>query len=99
MKSRTRTLIKLDAVLARIPISRPTLDRLEARGEFPPRRRIGRSVFWDASEVDAYLKNLPAEQHVSYNPQETERPDRRANARSGLKDGIEYFIYYFKFLP
>jgi predicted DNA-binding transcriptional regulator AlpA len=65
MKSRTRTLIKLDAVLARIPISRPTLDRLEAKGEFPTRRRIGRLVFWDSAEVDAYLKNLSAEQHVS----------------------------------
>jgi predicted DNA-binding transcriptional regulator AlpA len=65
MKSRTRTLLKLDTVLARIPISRPTLDRLEGRGEFPKRRHIGRLVFWDAGEIDAYLKNLSAEQHVS----------------------------------
>ena len=65
MKSRTRTLIKLDTVLERVPVSRPTLDRLEARGEFPKRRHIGRLVFWDAAEVDAYLKNLSAERHMS----------------------------------
>ena len=58
MKTRTRTLIKLDTVLQRIPISRPTLDRLEARGEFPKRRHIGRLVFWDATEIDAYLETI-----------------------------------------
>jgi predicted DNA-binding transcriptional regulator AlpA len=61
MKTRTRTLIKLDTVLKRIPISRPTLDRLEARGEFPRRRHIGRLVFWDSTEIERYLKTVGEE--------------------------------------
>jgi predicted DNA-binding transcriptional regulator AlpA len=62
MKSKTRTLIKLDAVLDRIPISRVTVDRLEARGEFPKRRHIGRLVFWDATEIDQYVKGIGQEE-------------------------------------
>jgi predicted DNA-binding transcriptional regulator AlpA len=64
MKTKTVRLLKLETVLDRIPISRPTLDRLEARGEFPARRHVGRRVFWNANEIDSYLNNLPAEQHV-----------------------------------
>jgi predicted DNA-binding transcriptional regulator AlpA len=65
LKSRTRTLIKLDAVLARFPVSRPTLDRMEAQGKFPKRVHVGRLAFWDANEIESYLKSVSAEQRVS----------------------------------
>ena len=65
MKTAPRRLLPLSAVLERIPIGRPTLDRLEARDEFPRRRHVGKRVFWLSDEIDSFVKNPPAEQHVS----------------------------------
>ena len=41
-------------------LSRPTIWRLEAKGEFPPRRQIGPgAVGWLASEVEDWLRSRP----------------------------------------
>lgn len=60
-----RRLLSLDAVLERVPLSRPAIDRLEARNEFPRRRHLGRRIFWVSTEIDTFIKNLPAEDHAS----------------------------------
>lgn len=48
-----------------IKLSNATLLRLEARGEFPRRLRIGNSVFWQAHELDEYVGNLAARREAS----------------------------------
>lgn len=41
-------------------ISRPTIDRLEAAGDFPKRIRIGRAaVGWDLDAVREWLERRP----------------------------------------
>ena len=52
-------LIRLKTVMALTGISRNTIDRLEARGAFPFRRKIGlRSVAWVKSEIHVWIAEL-----------------------------------------
>jgi predicted DNA-binding transcriptional regulator AlpA len=54
MKKRVRWL-RLKELLERVPFSRATIDRLESRGEFPPRHHLGRGVFWIEAEIESFL--------------------------------------------
>jgi prophage regulatory protein len=50
------TLIPGDILRKRIPFSQMHIDRLEAKGEFPQRVRVGKSkVAWIESEVEEWL--------------------------------------------
>lgn len=43
-----------------VGLSRSTIDRLEAAGLFPKRRRIGlRRVFWYRSEIENWIASRP----------------------------------------
>lgn len=54
-------LIRMRQVLQTTGLSRMTIYRLERRGEFPQRRRLGRnSVAWIDEEVDAWVESRPA---------------------------------------
>lgn len=56
----TRVIGRLADVKALVGISRPTIDRLEAAGDFPKRIRLGRAaVGWDLNEVHAWLEQRP----------------------------------------
>lgn len=49
-------LLRLPEVLARTGLSKTTIQRLEAAGKFPRRRRIGtRAVAWVAGDIEAWL--------------------------------------------
>jgi prophage regulatory protein len=51
---------RLADVKACVGISRATIDRLEAAGDFPKRIRLGRaSVGWDLNEVRQWLACRP----------------------------------------
>ena len=51
---------RLADVKAMTKLSRPTIDRLEHAGDFPPRIRLGRSaVGWDLDQVRAWLDQRP----------------------------------------
>jgi prophage regulatory protein len=55
-----RMIGRLADVKALIGISRPTIDRLEAMGDFPKRIRLGRAaVGWDLNEVREWLERRP----------------------------------------
>ena len=55
-------LLRLAEVTQLTGISKSTLDRMERRGAFPRRLRLGyRSVAWRESEINAWLKNLKPE--------------------------------------
>lgn len=48
-------------VIQRTGLSRSTIQRMERRGEFPPRRQVSRSrVGWLASDIDSWLQSRPA---------------------------------------
>lgn len=52
-------------------LSDSSLDRLEQRGEFPPRRRLGpNAVGWLASEVETWIADRPPAHHTTANPSE-----------------------------
>ena len=52
-------ILRLPAVQLKTGLSRSTIYRLEADGEFPKRIRLGKnSVGWALAEVDEYLGNL-----------------------------------------
>lgn len=56
----SRMIGRLADVMAIVGISRPTIDRLEAAGNFPKRIRLGRAaVGWDLNEVRAWLEQRP----------------------------------------
>ena len=56
----TRNIGRLADVKAVVGISRATIDRLEAAGDFPKRIRLGRAaVGWDLSEVLEWLDRRP----------------------------------------
>lgn len=45
-------------VIARLGVSRPTIERAIRRGEFPPPLRLGpRAVGWDERDVEAWLRS------------------------------------------
>jgi len=51
---------RLADVKALTKLSRPTIDRLEAAGDFPQRIRLGRSaVGWDLNQVRDWLDRRP----------------------------------------
>lgn len=55
-----RMIGRLADVKALVGISRPTIDRLEAAGDFPRRIRLGRAaVGWDLNEVREWLERRP----------------------------------------
>jgi prophage regulatory protein len=55
-----RRIGRLPAVKALLQISRPTIDRLEAAGDFPKRIQLGRgAVGWDLDEIRRWLERRP----------------------------------------
>lgn len=48
-------LLRMTDVLKRVPVSRPTIYRLIAKGDFPDRRMIGSCAVWVESEVDKWV--------------------------------------------
>jgi predicted DNA-binding transcriptional regulator AlpA len=55
-----RKIGRLSDVIALVGISRPTIDRLEAAGDFPQRIRLGRAaVGWDLDEIGEWLEKRP----------------------------------------
>lgn len=56
----TRMIGRLADVKAFVGISRATIDRLEAAGDFPKRIRLGRAaVGWDLEEIREWLERRP----------------------------------------
>lgn len=55
------SLLTMREVLARVPVTRQTLWKWEARGEFPARAsgRGCRPVLWRKSDVDAWIARRP----------------------------------------
>lgn len=50
-------LIRLPGLLKQVQVSRPTLYRMIARGEFPKGIKLGdRMTVWNADEVDAWIR-------------------------------------------
>ncbi len=48
--------LRLPEVCRIVGLSRSSIHRMEAAGQFPKRRRIGeRAVAWDADEVEAWI--------------------------------------------
>ena len=55
--STTPELIVADEIAQRIPYSQNHLRRLEAKGSFPKRIRIGANrVAWDRREIDSWIE-------------------------------------------
>lgn len=53
-------LLRQTEVMARTGLSRTAIYEMEARGEFPRRRRIGtRHIAWLESEIDAWIAARP----------------------------------------
>lgn len=44
-----------------VPVSRPTIYALMAKGKFPKAMRIGGKLFWPRDEIDAWLEARKAE--------------------------------------
>ena len=59
----TQRILRIEELLALIPVSRPTIDRWtrearEGRGDFPiPFSEPGRRMLWDAHVVERWLEN------------------------------------------
>jgi predicted DNA-binding transcriptional regulator AlpA len=79
MKKKIRGL-RLKQLLERVPFSTTTVDRLEAKGQFPKRVHFGRMVFWVETEVDSYLANLTTREKGSGSHQQP-RGKTRIGAR------------------
>jgi prophage regulatory protein len=61
MLSKPRILLRLGDVLLRVGLSRSTVYRLVADGEFPSPVRLGtRSVAWRSEEVDEWVDRRPS---------------------------------------
>lgn len=61
MLSNPRILLRLGDVLLRVGLSRSSVYRLVATGEFPSPVRLGaRSVAWRAEEVDQWVDRRPS---------------------------------------
>ena len=66
-------LLRISGILQTLPISRSTLERLRAAGEFPePALHIGRTPMWYRSQVDAFIAQAMVQQ-----PRRTPRPPPR----------------------
>ena len=50
--------LRIDEVIDKVGLSRPTIWRLERAGEFPKRRQLGRnSVGWVEEEVEEWMES------------------------------------------
>jgi predicted DNA-binding transcriptional regulator AlpA len=49
------TLLRYREVIARCGIARQTIDRLERKGKFPRRVRIGRATRWSAKAIQRWI--------------------------------------------
>jgi predicted DNA-binding transcriptional regulator AlpA len=49
------TLLRYRDVIARCGIARQTIDRLEQKGKFPRRVRIGRATRWSARAIQRWI--------------------------------------------
>jgi len=50
--------LRIDEVIDKVGLSRPTIWRLERAGEFPKRRQLGRnSVGWVEEEVEEWMQS------------------------------------------
>lgn len=59
-------LVVAQQILFHYPVGKTTLYKEIKEGTFPRQKaKIGRSVFWDATEVRAYLKSLGATIEIS----------------------------------
>ena len=55
-----KTVIRLATVKGKTNLSKSTIYRLEAEGDFPKRVRLGaNSTGWHADEIDSWLANRP----------------------------------------
>jgi predicted DNA-binding transcriptional regulator AlpA len=62
-------LLRIDDVLALLPISASTLRKLRQGGEFPPPSlHLGRTPVWRRSEVDRFLERAMANEHAHRPP-------------------------------
>jgi prophage regulatory protein len=53
-------ILRLPAVILKTQLSRSTIYRLEALGQFPSRVRLGEnSTGWHEHEIDEYIANRP----------------------------------------
>jgi len=53
-------ILRKPEVIARTGLSASSLERLERRGEFPPRRRLGpNAVGWLLDEIEAWVQGRP----------------------------------------
>jgi prophage regulatory protein len=50
--------LRIDEVMTRVGLSRPTIWRLERANEFPSRRQLGRnSVGWLEDEIEEWIRS------------------------------------------
>lgn len=56
MNSVEQPLITMNALLHKVPVSRPTIYRLMQKGDFPKPVEIGRSRFWIEQEVEDWKR-------------------------------------------
>jgi predicted DNA-binding transcriptional regulator AlpA len=61
-------LIDKRELLARVPLSYPSIWKRMRRGEFPQPFRLGGKNAWDESEIDAYLQSLPRRTYPAGSP-------------------------------
>lgn len=59
------SLIRISEVVARVGLSKTTVYRAIARGEFPRPRKFGSSALWLDSEVDAWIAKLASTSSVT----------------------------------
>jgi prophage regulatory protein len=65
-----RRLLRLPAVLARVPLSRSSILRLEREGRFPKKVKLNPAagakgaIAWYEDEVDAYAEELAAQRET-----------------------------------
>lgn len=58
-------ILRINDILERTGLSAPTIWRLEKKGLFPKRIKIGaHSVGWRESEVSTWISNLPTKPEV-----------------------------------
>ena len=52
--------LRIQDVLRRVPVSRPTIYRMMEKGEFPKAVKLGSRSLWLESEIDQYMKDKVA---------------------------------------
>jgi prophage regulatory protein len=69
-------LLRIDALIEITGLSRMTVYRMEKRGEFPNRRRLGaNSVAWIEEEVDSWIAARPAIAQTSGRSSSSRNPE------------------------